>query len=1153
MFFKKLKIILLPILALLIFIIVSVFILNALISTPSVRHYLLSRLSASIGYELRAKDIELSFWKGVGINVSGLDAISLTGAEKIQVSNIKITLQVRELLRGNLIPTNLVFVRPQIQLDSPFGPRALPGRRKIIWQTLKQFGRDFQKIYIRKFAGLLSLSIEDAKVSINDLPFDLDSINFDLVQRSEIPLKLDITLDGRIGLHQEKISLQIKGSITQDTDEKGLAFAEAVLKTSDVPLTWIKWPSSFPVEKGSAEIRVKIWGPLTGPMSSRGQVRAKDLDFLIVGAKNKKSFYFKRFAIAFDTHYSESILQISSLQLKSENVLMSASSRIDFGEPSNPYLAFSVKAPFMPLGTFQKIFPSPLLPSWLEARLFPLFTKGDVRLDLFSLNGRLNQIRNLHLAKNATLLTLKLTCMAFNVLEGKPGLPFTGVSGVVKIEKGTLSVSNVLAGFGKSSLKKGSFNVSSLYGADRTFHILFEGDFSLEDLLRQRKIDLIPVDLRRKLQGFESAAGRLKTGISISYDSALKYLKIREGTFQLVGGVIQHKGLILPLVLTRAELEIKGEKNRRFQGIGQWGKTKIQFSGSVGALFQFGEVKVSAKADVNEIADILYQGRTLLGKFQTPVPLQFTLFKRKRIWASRGEIALNDVRFEAGSLFIAPVQKDSRILFDIELDPGKKVDFKRLRLHTGESSLQMAGSYDLKDKDTLSLRVSTDRLAVEDLGIRFKTGNLRVYGFFAFNAVLKISRKNLELTELNGKIAAQGLSLFSAALPWPIVNSNFKLRFSDPETHIESMNLQLGQNRLSIQGRLKEWRRLKGELMISTSRLDFSDWITHKTGDAFNYNGSALGRFINKSDLRIKLKAGKGQFENIKYGPLEVQGAFRSGDIYITNSDIQLEHGTLRVKGHVKRGKTPETLLSGYIKLTKQPLKELPQQFDGLTSRLEGLLTLEGFFFTRGGKKEDLISSLNGGMNILIEKGMIKKKSHVIFEIFEFLSLKNLFKKRPETFSKEGFYFETIMAHITIDNGVLGTDSLMMKSPIFNGITKGKMDLADLRVDAEMGVQPLGTVDFLISNIPIVGYILTGKEKSLLVYYFKVEGLFPTPDVRYVPLENLGKSTFGFFKRLFFTPGRIFKDISEVSQEFSQNEASDPSLDKENKMDQTGP
>ena len=180
---------------------------------------------------------------------------------------------------------------------------------------------------------------------------------------------------------------------------------------------------------------------------------------------------------------------------------------------------------------------------------------------------------------------------------------------------------------------------------------------------------------------------------------------------------------------------------------------------------------------------------------------------------------------------------------------------------------------------------------------------------------------------------------------------------------------------------------------------------------------------------------------------------------------------------------------------------------------------------------------------------MFKKKSHVVFKILEFLSLKNLLKKRPETFSKGGFYFETIMAHIAIDNGVSGTDSLMMKSPIFNGIAKGKMDLAGLKVDAEVGIQPLGTVDFLISNIPIVGYILTGKEKSLLVYYFKVEGLFPTPDVRYVPLENLGKSTFGFIKRLLFTPGRIFKDILKITQEFSQKEVSQPSVDKENKMD----
>lgn len=1153
MSFKKLKIVLLPILTFFIFTIVSLFILNTLISIPSVRQYLLSRLSASIGYELHAKDVELNFWKGVGINVSQLDAISLMGAEKIRVSNIKITLKVRELLRGNFIPTSLVFVKPQIQLDNPFGPRAFPGKKRIKWQTLKQFGQDFEKIYTRKFAGLNTFSIKDATVSINNLPFDLDRINFDLAKRSEVPFKFDITLNGRIGINQKNTSFQIKGSITRRPDKKGRSFAEAVLKTSDFTLTSIKWPSSFPVKKGSAKIEAKIWGPLVGPMSSRWQVRAKNLDFLIIDAKNTKSFSFKRFVINFDSHYSNSILQIPSVQLKLENVLMSASSSIDFGDPSNPHLALKVKAPFMPLATFKKIFPSSLLPSWLETRIFPLFTNGGVQLDLFSLNGRLNQIRNLELVKNAPVLTLKLTCRDLNALESKPGLPFTGISGEVKIEKGALSVSNVMAAFGKSTLEKGSFNVSSLYGLSRTFHIHIGGKFSLEDLMQQREIDLIPVDLRRKFQGFKSATGILRTDITISYDSALKDLKIRKGTFQLADGLIRHQKLILPLIFTRVELKIKGGKNRRFNGKGQWGKSKIRFSGSLGPLLNISEVKMSAKADLNELAGILYQERMSPVRFHTPVPLNLTLFKKKRFWASRGEIALNGVRFETESLFIKPTQKESKILFDIEIDPGKKIDFKRLRFHAGKSLLQMAGSYDLKEKDSLSLTMLTDRLDVQDVGIRFKTGNLRAFGLFAFNARLKFSGKNLELTDLHGKMTAKAVSFFSSALPLPVVNSNFKLNFSGLKTDIESMNLRLGQNRLTIKGRLKDWKRLKGTLNLSTNRLDFSDWITDNKAGAFSYKDSALSRFIDKSDLQIKLSADKGQFEGMKFSDLEIQGAFRSGDIYITNSDVQLEHGTLRMKGHVKRGKTKETVLSGYIKLTKQPLRELPQKFEGLTQRLEGVLTLEGFFFTRGEKKKDLISGLNGGMNILIEKGMIKKKSHVIFKILEFLSLKKIFKKKPETLSKEGFYFETIMAYITIDNGVFGTDSLIVKSPILNAITRGKLNLTGLKVDAEMGVQPLGTLDFLISNIPIIGYILTGKEKSLLVYYFKVEGHFPTPDVRYVPLKKLGKSTFSFFKRLFFTPERIFMDISKVTRGFSQKEVSQKSHDKEKKMDQIGP
>ncbi|MDY6973697.1 MAG: hypothetical protein SV775_15445, partial [Thermodesulfobacteriota bacterium] len=73
-----------------------------------------------------------------------------------------------------------------------------------------------------------------------------------------------------------------------------------------------------------------------------------------------------------------------------------------------------------------------------------------------------------------------------------------------------------------------------------------------------------------------------------------------------------------------------------------------------------------------------------------------------------------------------------------------------------------------------------------------------------------------------------------------------------------------------------------------------------------------------------------------------------------------------------------------------------------------------------------------------------------------------------------------------------------------------------------------------VSNVPIVGYVLTGKEKSLLIYYFKVKGPLPEPEVQYVPLKNLGSNVVGVFKRLLFTPGRLFKDISKAAKDLAK-------------------
>jgi hypothetical protein len=102
-----------------------------------------------------------------------------------------------------------------------------------------------------------------------------------------------------------------------------------------------------------------------------------------------------------------------------------------------------------------------------------------------------------------------------------------------------------------------------------------------------------------------------------------------------------------------------------------------------------------------------------------------------------------------------------------------------------------------------------------------------------------------------------------------------------------------------------------------------------------------------------------------------------------------------------------------------------------------------------------------------------------------------------------------------------------MKSPVLNAVGAGKADLGQGLVDFDLGVQPLGTIDTVVSNIPILGHILTGDNKSLITYYFEVKGPVLNPQVEYVPFKNLGSEVAGVLKRLFFSPVKLFEDISD--------------------------
>jgi len=1098
----------------------------------------LKKLSDSVGYEIRASRIHLLFWKGIGIRARDFEIRSAEGDRILAASRIRITLSPEQLIRGHIVPTRLALVEPRIELGVQEGWRVSPSGHAGF----------LEKTPIMALAGFPSVTLERAHVTLKGVPLTSRSLFLRMSRRSDNPNTFDVTANGKIDHRGNAFPLSVKGHITFGTTAETSVHMN--LKARGIPLSHIQLPD-LPVNKGTADIDVTAAGSLNSACSAKGHIIFNDLDFMIIDDGDKKSFSFTRLHVPFDAAYEGATLTMPFFQIKGPGFTLNGSSRFDIENKAHPHLDLNVKSETMSLETFQRIFPSSLLPQWVDARLFPIFSGGHVKVDRFSLNGELPRIRDLDQPENAGALTLRLVCSDLTAFKSAGGLPVERVSGKLVIENGGIRVSGVKGHFRNSEIHDGSLNVKNLYADVPGIRVLAAGSIHIEDLLQQKDLPLIPDEVREHLHGFSSATGKIAGTLEVGYEKNWAYPKMLKGSLTLRDcAMAGAAGLIFPVFLEEGELIVDGAEKRRFQVKGRWGRSAVEASGQIGGSWETGKARIVAEADLVELIGHFHPDLHSTLFFRKPVPCRLTLVKGERDWGFHGKIDLKDISLETESMTVEPFGVKGDLSFSGELEPGERFTVSNLACTLGESSFGLTGDYDLRKQDRFDLRVSTKKIRLEDLGVRFKKGNLRGRGTLQFDAAIKGSRSQPMMTGITGEARASDLRFATNDFPHPVEQCNFSLKFLGRDIAIESLALKLGKTPFHIKGRLRGWDGMRGEVTIQSDFLDLSDLISpeilarfkarpkdfHDTagsdpGPATSAWQEGAGRLIEKSDIHMNIEASDGQWEGFPYGPLTMECALRSGDLYISRSSALWKHGQLRLRGHVKRGWLPEMLFSGYIDMTGQPLGELPRPLDFITSRADGSLTMEALLFAKGNNRENLLSSLTGSVNVLAEEGVLKK-SHVFIKILDFLSLQRMFEGRPSHLPKGGIYFESIGAHIDLDKGLASTEGVTMRSPVFNAAAMGEANLCTATVNAEIGIQPLGTIDFLVSKIPVAGYLLTGDKKSLYVDYFKVDGPLSDPNVRYIPLKSLGNGTVGFLTRLILFPKRIYKSISDAARDF---------------------
>jgi hypothetical protein len=111
-----------------------------------------------------------------------------------------------------------------------------------------------------------------------------------------------------------------------------------------------------------------------------------------------------------------------------------------------------------------------------------------------------------------------------------------------------------------------------------------------------------------------------------------------------------------------------------------------------------------------------------------------------------------------------------------------------------------------------------------------------------------------------------------------------------------------------------------------------------------------------------------------------------------------------------------------------------------------------------------------------------------------------------------------------MDKGVLRSEDLKIHSEAMNQEYAGQLNLVNKQLDLNLAIHPLGTVDKIVSHIPVAGWLLTGDDRALLTAHFSIKGTTDDVSVAAMPLDTLTEPTIGLLKRSLQLPFKLFED-----------------------------
>ncbi len=339
---------------------------------------------------------------------------------------------------------------------------------------------------------------------------------------------------------------------------------------------------------------------------------------------------------------------------------------------------------------------------------------------------------------------------------------------------------------------------------------------------------------------------------------------------------------------------------------------------------------------------------------------------------------------------------------------------------------------------------------------------------------------------------------------------------------IRNLSATLNRTTLRAQGVIREKPEPRADLVLSFPFLDVDDVAPLAEIEGGDWTAQSSPR-----PWTVVLTADNGRNQALTFSNLSARIRHENDRIDVADGVVDLFGGKAQAEGRIDLTQAGRPAYDARFSLTGASAEQATAALEMPDGFVTGTFSLGGQVQAAGSARDDLIRTAAGTLSFKAKDGMIRKFA-VLSKIFSILNVSQLFKFQLPDMVSGGMPYSRITGRLSLADGVIVTEDLFIRSNAMNISVVGKTDLVKGVTDQTVGVQPLQTVDKVVSRIPVVGWILSGEDGRVLTVYFEARGPLADPVVQAVPVRSLSKGLLDTFRNLFQLPARLFTDTGEV-------------------------